>query len=251
MLRPFILHSFKANVWRLEIDSLTDTIFIETRDPADKKVFFSSISLKTGKVNFKDIQTEERWLIGVECGYDGVLLLHNYQSESAPTHKGLIALDAFTGALLWQNFNLAFDHLSISGPVIYDTRLQPPKMMTGDIRKGNMLRKYEPLTDLELANYLAFPSDAEPELIPSFHLPVHPLENTVHYLDHNNLRIVSLHAIAEGTLQQRLYIMKNSEVVYEDLLNDNIQKLQPESFLLHKSQLIYLKDRSQLKVLTL
>lgn len=250
-MMPFIHHQFKAEVWRLEIDSLTNTLFIETRDPGDKKVYFSSISLETGKVNFEDIQTEERWLTGIECAYNGVLVLHNYQSESGPTHKGLIALDAHTGALLWQDFNSAFDHLTINGPVIYDTRFQPPKFMLADIKTGKQVRKYEAMTDLEPLNNLAFPTEAEPELVLSFHLPLHPLENTVHYLDHNNLRIVSLHAIAEGTLRQHLYIMKSSEVVYEDLLNDDIQKLQPESFLMHKDKLIYLKNRSQLKVLNL
>ena len=248
---PFIDHQFKAQVWRLEIDDLTDTILIETRDPADKKVYFSSISLETGKVNFEGIQTEERWLTGIECAYDDVLLLHNYQSESGPAHKGLIALDASSGIVLWQDFNSTFDHLTIHGPVVYDMRLQPPKLMLTDIKSGKTLRKYEPSIDLELANNLSFPANAEPELALSFHLPVQPLENTIHYLDHNNLRIVSLHAFAKGTLQQHLYIMKSSEVVYEDLLNDGIQKLQPESFLIHKSRLIYLKDRSQLKVLTL
>jgi hypothetical protein len=248
---PFIDHQFKAQVWRLEIDGLTGTLLIETRDPAEKKVCFSSISLETGKVNFEDIQSEERWLTGIECGYGRVALLHNYQTESGPAHKGLIALDADTGALLWQDFNSTFDHLTINGPVVYDTRLQPPKLMLTNIKTGKALRKYEPAIDLELTNDLAFPGVAEPELVLSFHLPVQPLENTVHYLEHNNLRIVSLHAFAEGTLQQHLYIMRNSEVVYEDLLNSDIQKLQPESFLIHKGRLIYLKNRSQLKVLTL
>ena len=39
--------------------------------------------------------------------------------------------------------------------------------------------------------------------------------------------------------------------LYEDLLTENVQKLQPESFIMHKDRLIYIKNKSELKVLTL
>ncbi len=251
MLRPFISHQFKSPVWRLEIDGLTGIILVEVRDVANKKVSFSSINLDDGAVYFDDLQTEERWLTGIEAAYNGVLLLHNYESESGPTHKGIIALDVFTGATIWNNFNSAFDHLTINGPLIYDTRMQPRKLLLAGIKTGETVRKYEPLIDLELTNELELPAAGSDEFSLSLHLPLSPLENTIHYLEHNNLRIVSLHALTAGTLQQHLYIMDGEDVVFEDLLNTNIQKLQPESFLLCKDKLIYLKNQSQLKVLNL
>jgi hypothetical protein len=177
--------------------------------------------------------------------------LHNYQSEAGPAHKGLTALDAVTGNILWQNFNYAFDHLTINGPLFYDTRLQPRRLFVADIKTCATLRGYEPSIDLELNSYLALPAEAQAEYIEALHLPVRPLENTAYYLEHNNLIIVSLHAIADGALQQHLYIMRGTELIYEDLLNTGIQKLQPESFLMHKNQLICLKNLSQLKVFKL
>ncbi|MGN6640739.1 MAG: hypothetical protein ACTHJ8_17640, partial [Mucilaginibacter sp.] len=156
-----------------------------------------------------------------------------------------------TGQTLWSNFNLAFDHLSVNGPIVYDSRIQPRKLLLADIKTGTTLRKYEPSIDEEAINDLKFPREASPELALSLALPVSPLENTVHYLEHYNLRIVSLHAIAKGTLQQHLYIMDGVEIIYEDLLNADVQKLQPESFLLHKDHLIYLKNQSQLIILHL
>lgn len=251
MLQPFISHQFKNPVWRLEIDNLTDVITAEIRDQSNKRAYFSAISLVNGEVYFDDLQTEERWLTGMEAAYNGVLLVHNYQSEAGPAHKGLIAFDERNGQLLWSNFNFAFDHLSVNGPVVYDTRIQPRKLSLIDIKTGATLRKYEPSIDLELINDLKFPEEASSESVSSLELPVSPLENTVHYLEHYNLRIVSLHAIAKGTLQQHLYIMDGVEIIYSDLLNADVQKLQPESFLLHKEHLIYLKNQSQLIVLNL
>jgi hypothetical protein len=251
MLQPFISHPFKSPIWRLEIDIIKGIILIEVRDVADKQVSFSSISLNNGEVYFDGLQTEERWLTGIEAAYDGVLLLHNYQSESGPSHKGIMAINAFTAKTIWSDYNSTFDHLTINGPVIYDTRMQPRKLALIDVKTGATLRPYEPSIDLELTNNVVLPDAAPDEFSQSLHLPVAPLENTIHYLEHNNLRIVSLHAITAGTLQQHLYIMDSENIFFEDLLNTNIQKLQPESFLLYENKLIYLKNQSQLKVLNL
>ncbi len=251
MLQPFISHQFNSPIWRLEIDSIRNIIFVEVRDVANKKVSFSAVSLDNGEVYFDNLQTEERWLTGIEAANNGVLLLHNYQSETVPSHKGIIALDAVTSKILWTEYTSAFDHLSVNGPVTYDTRIQPRKLFLSDIKTGAIVRQYEPSVDLELTNELVLPAVASDEFSLSLYLPVSPMENTVHYLEYNNLRIVSLHAIIAGLLQQHLYIMDGENIIFEDLLNVNIQKLQPESFLLCKNKLIYLKNQSQLKVLNL
>ena len=251
MLQPQISYQFKSTVWRLEIDVLSETIFAEIRNQADKKVHFAAINLTSGNLLFDDLQTEERWLTGIEAVYNGVLLLHNYQSESGPVHKGLTAIDGLTGKILWSNFTHAFDHLSSNGPVVYDTRMQPRKLFLIDVITGAMVRPYNSLVDVEMNNEIILPEETSIGSLKHISLPAKPFGNTIHYLEHNNFRIVSLHTFAEGTLQQRLYIMDNAEIVYEDLLNSDIQKLQPEAFLLHKDKLIYLKDKSQLKVLNL
>lgn len=231
---------------------MTDILFAEIRDSSDKRVSFSAINLKNGQIYFDDLQIEERWLAGIETAYDGVLLLHNYQSESGPAHRGLIAIDDKTGKTIWSNYTHAFDHLSINGPVIYDTRLQPPQLIIADTKTGDLVRPYQPTIDTEVENFIVLPHVAPIEIASSLSLQLKTFGNIIHYLDHNNLRIVSLHALADGTLQQLLYIFTaDNKIVYQDLLNKDIQKLQPESFLMRKGQLIYLTDKSKLKVLNL
>jgi hypothetical protein len=48
-----------------------------------------------------------------------------------------------------------------------------------------------------------------------------------------------------------LYVMDGVDKVYENLLNTGIQKLQPEAFILHKNCLIYIENKSCLKVIKL
>jgi hypothetical protein len=247
---PVISEQFDGAIWRMEIDEVTETIYVEVRNSEEKKVYFSALSMISGKLLFKDLTTSERWLTGIEAAYDGVLLLHFYQSESGPTHKGLLAIDAYTGKTLWSNYNYSFDHLSENGPVVHDPRIQPRKLFLADIKTGATTRIYEPSVYKELKSNVLLPELKTPDYFLPFFLPAHPYGNMIHYLEHNNYRIVSLHALKAGLLTQLLYVMDGETRIYEDLLNSQIQKIQPEAFILHKNHLIYIKDKSELKILT-
>ncbi|QJD97763.1 DUF4905 domain-containing protein [Mucilaginibacter robiniae] len=250
LLQLVIAEHFDGQVWRMEIDPINHILFAEIRMIADRNVNFAAINLNNGETYFKNYTVDERWLTGIEAAFDGVLLLHFYQTENGPTHKGLAAIEASTGNLLWSNFNLSFDHLSINGPVLFDSRLHPPKYNLADIKNGTQIRTYQPSIDTELVQPLLLPQIITiPNNLPP--LPAEPYGNNVHYLEYNNLRIVSLHALRAGTLVQYLYIISGNKLIFEDILNTNIQKLQPEAFVMYQNKLVYIKDRSEIKVLNL
>jgi hypothetical protein len=255
-IQPHIKEQFDETIWRIEIDEFTDTIFLEIRNTEKKEVSFASIDLNSGVVNFKGLTLPERWLAGIEAAFDGILLLHYYQTETGPAHKGLVGVDAVTGETLWSNYNFALDHLSVNGPVVYDTRLQPRKLFLADVKTGATTRVYEPSVYQELTNCIVLPLLITPDEMPVKLLQVHPVGNMVHYVEHNNFRIVSLHALKGEGLTQSLFIFDDAEAGgyredYEDLLNAEIQKIQPEAFIMHKNRLIYLKNKSELKVINL
>jgi hypothetical protein len=250
MLQPSITHKFTGTIWRLEIDTITDTIVLEVRNEAEKQTSFSSLGLSTGKINFIDFTTPERWLTGMECVYDNVLLLHHYRHESGPEHKAIIAIDAQTGAEIWSNYSLAFDHLSINGPVVYNTNILPKKLSVLEIHSGVTKSAYDTDSDKPLENNIVIPHMVTADQLPGS-LPAKPYGNFVHYHDHNKYRIVSLHTQKNGLLQQQLFITMGAEIIYSDFLNTGIQKLQPEAFVLHKNALIYIKNRTEINVLNL
>ncbi|MBK0378700.1 DUF4905 domain-containing protein [Mucilaginibacter segetis] len=251
MLRSFINKAYEGTIWHLEFDELKDTLAIEIRNEQEKQVSFSSLELTTGDINFEYYKTPERWLAGIECVFNGVMLLHYYKHESGPEHKAIIAIDMVTQEELWSNYSIAFDHLTMNGPVAYSTNIQSKKLLLLDIRTGKLLRSYDENTDKVLNNSVVVPKMASPgNLIKGF-LPVEPVGNMMHYLNHNIYRIVSLHAFNKETLQQHLFVMKGNDIVYHDLLNTDIQKLQPEAFVLHKNYLVYIKNKSEVKVINL
>ncbi len=249
MLQPSISQTFNGTVWRLQIDGQTGIMAVELRNEQEKQTSFASLNLLTGEVHFDNLVMPERWLTGIEAVYNGVILLHYYKHESGPEHKTIIAVDAKTAAEVWSNYNLAFDHFSVNGPVVYNTNIQPKKLLLIDVLTGQTIRPYDAIQDKPLEQEIVIP-DMVPanQLLPGS-LPDEPYGNMVHYLNHNSYRIVSLHTLKNGALQQHLYILKNAEVVYYDLLNRHIQKLQPEAFVLHKNILIYIKDKAEIKVL--
>jgi hypothetical protein len=249
-LKLLVAEHFNGQIWRLEVDPVSNTLFAEIRNVEDRRVNFAAINLTDGKTYFKDYTVDERWLTGIETAYGGVLLLHYYESASSPAHKGLAAIEATTGRLLWNNFNYSFDHLSTDGPVFFDSRMQPARYYIANIRTGTLQRAYDANADGTFDNQILVPEAATlPDDLPP--LPVECYGSKVHYLAYNSFRIVSLHALWAGQLRQYLFVVNDTEVIFEDILNTNIQKLQPEAFVLYQNKLIYLKDKSEIKVLNL
>ena len=250
MLLPTISEQVNGIIWRIEVDEITSTLCLEVRNTEDKQASFASIDLTNGITNFKELTTPERWLTGMEAVYNGVLLLHHYQSEKSPAHKAIVAIDVTTGATLWSNYTYAFDSLTVNGPIVYNIQVQPKKILLADVKTGAAIRSFEHLIDRELPNNIIVP-----QLLPTSALPkqlkTEPHGSIIHYLEHNKLIIVSLHTFNADVLQQHIYILDGANVVYEDILNTDIQKLQPEAFIVHKNCLIYIKNRYELKAINL
>ncbi|MFD2146348.1 DUF4905 domain-containing protein [Mucilaginibacter antarcticus] len=123
MLLPTISKQLNGIIWRLEIDSFSDTIFLEVRS-SDRQVSFTSIGLQAGVTKLDQYIMPERWLAGIEAVYNDILLIHNYQSENSPAHKGLTAVGS-NEQVMWSNYSYGFDHLSVNGPVVFNMQLQP------------------------------------------------------------------------------------------------------------------------------
>jgi hypothetical protein len=246
--RRIVQEKFDGVIWRLELDEVCDTLFAEVRHSDDKKVTFSALSIKTGQLYFKDLQLPERWLTGMEAAFDGVLLLHGYQSEKSPIHKGITAVDASSGDVLWSNYNLTFDHLTVNGPIVYDSRIQPGKFFLIDMNKGDKIRSYDPKTDQIPVSRITVPN---PAVADGIFLPYTAYGNSILVEKYNDLIIVSLHTQVHDLLEQKLLVMDDNTVVFEDLLNHGIQKMQPEAFIRFDSHLIYVKSKSEINILTL
>lgn len=251
ILQPFISELFNGQIWKLVIDEQAGLLFVEVRNADNREVSFASINLNTGDLNFKDLQLPEKWLTGLTGSFNGVLFLHGYQSAQSPIHKSITAIDGVSGIELWSNYNYAISQISINGPIAHNTQVQPPTFYLLDAQTGVTQRLYNASIDTEIIQNILLPDILN--TIPSDFNSFFGDETmgNFHYIEYNGFRIVSLHTIKNGLLRQTLLITKNGELVYRDILNDNIQKLQPEAFIVYQSLLIYLKNTRELKILNL
>jgi hypothetical protein len=251
-MNELVCEKLSGLIWRMEIDSMNDLLLIEERDQEKHEVSFTSINLQNGKINFKNLKTEDRWSVGIEGAADGVLFLHGYESQLSPTHKGLIAIDAISGKALWTNFHLAVEQFGNKALLAFDVRIQPKKIEVFNYKTGQSQGK---LLDGKL-----FPALTREIVHPDILIQI-PGElakyiegavcSEILSSNFNNLRIVSLHTNNNGIMQQHIFILAGEKLIFHDLLNDHIQKLQPEAFVIHKSRLIYIKNHSEIKVLVL
>ncbi len=250
-LQTHISEKFNGTIWRIEIDEISDLLFLEIRNSDERKVSFASIDLQTGVINYSEKGETEPWLVGIEAAYDKILLLHLYQSAATPQHKGLIGLDGISGETLWSNYNYGFDFISSEGPICYDSIIQPRKLFLLDGQSGEIIEPFVKQKHVEITRNINYPTSIVPEMAPNKLFPSNTVIKSVQCLPFNNFIIVSLHAFENGVLKHFIYVFENNEVFYEDILNDNILKMQPESFILFKSFLIYIKNNVELKVLSL
>jgi len=251
LLQPNISRQFDGQIWKFIIDEQAGLLFAEIRSAETREVSFASIHLATGKLNFVDLSLPEKWLTGLEGSFNGVMLLHGFQSAQSPMHKGIYAFDGPTGSALWSNYNFAINKITVNGPIAYNTQIQPPLYDLLDTKTGATLRPFNPSVDSEQASAIVFPQILNN--IPSeFNIFFEgELTGNCHYMEHNGFRIVSLHSLNQGHLTQYLFIEQNGKLVYEDILTDQIQKLQPEAFIMYKNQLIYIKNTRELKIFNL
>ncbi len=250
MLKPFIHKQFTGQIWKLAIDEAAGLLFAEIRDDERHEVFFTAFDLNSGNICFDSLSLPEKWLTGLEGCYKSILFLHGYQSAQSPIHQGIIAIDGKNGNVLWTNYVDSTHYISVNGPVVYNSKLYPQKLFLADAVTGRHVRPFDQIIDNQLENNVLLPQIIN-HIPYSFELSAGELRGNVHYMEHNSFRIVSLHLLNNGTLNQVLLISNNGKQVYDDLLNADIQKLQPESFIVYLNKLICIKNKTALVVLNL
>ena len=65
-------------------------------------------------------------------------------------------------------------------------------------------------------------------------------------LHKDGLSIVSFHQKMKNNMQQRLVVYQDDRIFIDDIIIDDIQKLQPESFFMMNKQLLYIRNKNEI-----
>ncbi|MGI4022923.1 MAG: DUF4905 domain-containing protein [Janthinobacterium lividum] len=248
-LNPVINYAFSGVIWKLECDAASGLIYVETRNSEEHTAAFSSFDLKNGKTYFQELVMEEKWMIGLEGGRQGILFLHGHKSDQSPEHKALIALDGLTGKQVWADYNLSLEAFTTDGLLAADQRFQTKRTVMLDYKTGNIISN----TNKQQDDFQEIQYPFLLRLLPENLAPIiaGTITGEISCLNYNSFLIISLHTINNGLLLQELFIIEDETTIYHDLLNEHIEKLQPEAFVMIKNHLVYTQNKNILKVLTL
>ena len=94
---------FEGQVWRVFPVPGKARLVVECRYSTDRKVSFSSIDLKTAKVNGVFQDPEEPWWLSVSQVMEDYLILHGFRDAQHPEPLGIWVLKTDDAKLLWKN----------------------------------------------------------------------------------------------------------------------------------------------------
>ncbi len=225
-------------IWKIKLDDTNEIMVWECRSLA-KKLSFYAYNFVNETYLLKDFCFDEDWLLGLDFIYDSVVYFHGFESEFSPVHKGIIAYDLNKNEIIWQNFSVSSQQYVTNGVIVFDPKIFPRTFQMLEGKTGNLISKIE-LENLYQTNSI-YNQIEIPQLIEQ-----NNIWDTTHQLNFNDLKIVSFYRVDRNKTSQYLQVYKNENLIYEDLLGEDIQKLSIDTFFVWLGKLIYIRNKSEI-----
>ena len=279
-LIPLWTFSQKGNLWRFFFAG-SNTIVGETRDIESKIVYFFSLNTNTGKSYIRNhrIDSENYW-ISIEGLNDKYFFLHGFERPDLPLHKGIIALDNFTGETLWENNEYLYLFCTNDSLYAFKEKFEGKEIVELDIKTGELIKtfdreEHDKIFDLryKTSNESANEKYNYPKLYNVENTP-----NTLNQIFKKELNKTDTSGKLEyiskdGYLMFNYYLEKtagmkspnkksfenrfciyktsNAEKIYQDILNKNSAYNVPDNFFMKDDNLYYLKEKKELIAINL
>ncbi|HCV43727.1 MAG TPA: hypothetical protein DGH68_09615 [Bacteroidetes bacterium] len=264
---PAWVYQTAGVVWRL-VPTDTGVFVGEDRMLDAKNVRFFCVDRKTGAVRWEGVSVAERWWTGIEAVHRDRVFLHGFTQPDMPDHKGIIALDLFTGRVSWSSDDLRFIFASEDSVFASKDTLGGRMICKLDLRTGSMVRSWEHEPEelsldrsrmqCVMGNGAVFPTLCdevrmieEPALALAYeHCKKEAIVGPIDVLDRNELLFFSYHEKGnmDGQLQHLLKVAdkKRATLVFTEMLEQNLRTVVPDSFFVQDDMLCFVKNRSLL-----
>jgi hypothetical protein len=269
-IKPAWKFQAAGQLWRI-LFSESGRIVGEDRDEGKKEVTFFCLDEVSGKVLWKDVAFEERWWIGIETFYHGIVYLHEYIKPDLPQHKKIIAVDLESGTILWKNDEL--EPLFVAGEKFFAVRSSFEKRVLYELNPvtGEIGGEFsEDDEGFETAQRRLSPSRQDfvfPEIFESgvehenelkdsiqSHCDFRKLVGSIEYIYHASLLFFNYHERAGSSSSDqpalnnvfKVVNTNKNRLLHSEVLNENASAPTPDSFFLKGSQLFYIKDKKLL-----
>ncbi len=230
----------------------SNKLILEERDRAKKEAYFSCLDIYNGNKIFTDLQFEEKFWIGIEKIYKDVILFHKFERPDLPNHKGIIAFDIKSQTTLWENpykFLFASDDKIVFMSDNYGVK----SLFMVDYLSGEMESLAEEFTNLnpqkeDFSDYIYPKKVLTDDVLNSTHsklrkkISSYLIKDYINFTQKDNLSFYSFNYINKYGKFDNLFLAVdlNGNIILEELLNRDSEKLEPESFFIKDNLLFVL-----------
>ena len=242
-LKQVFSEKFKGLIWKIRIHEKNEYMAIESRHLESKNVSFSVLDLQTGKIFFKERSYLESMNLNLAYAAQKNLILTVNEHVESPESKGLISINVLNGEILWELYNFSFNQADSSGLQVYDPKIYPRNYLWINHLNAENISKQE--NSSTRISDLLFPDLFESYVLPNF-IEHGLIIGQISVLHKDGLSIVSFHQKMKNNMQQRLVVYQDDRIFIDDIIIDDIQKLQPESFFMMNKQLLYIRNKNEI-----
>jgi len=266
----FETHSENEMIWKLLI-SRSGILVGEERDVEAKRGSVFAIDVRTGRVLWRGLELEQPWWFGVEKATENTLIVHSFRKPDLPEASGITAIDLLSGAIMWQDRELAY--LFESGGRAFAMRqgFTRREFFALDLRTGTVVEEFgEDDTRVNQARSVAYANDPNTSFANSFSsgkdfdearqlinsiVETNSLLGPIELLDYGIYRVLAFHARpneSEPVLTSELAIFDKARkklLFHETLHRKTLFPVGasmvafPDNFFLSHGILLYVKEK--------
>ena len=246
-------NTFQGIIWNTLADGNTQRLYLEVRNPQEKKVSFSALNLQNNQWLWKDVSFEEPWWISLGAVTGDVLLLTVYTDTSNPDKKSLIAYHVLENQMIW--WHNGFSLTLVKGPYVQgvDSRF-PSKDTFLDLFTGQPVQT----GDFDLEDSQNFPvirpfqyeeGTAHFDTVKRFlqsRLGILPVA-TIEYLEVGELIIVSVFLKDQGLANFLYGFSTSGDLLIEEKLGESLKGVGLDTFFIFSGHLIFVRNKNELR----
>jgi hypothetical protein len=213
----FSVH-FKGTLWNTVALTSENLLFLELRDEAKRSVKFSALRYDQGAFVWQDREIVEKWWIGLLAASGNTLLLQRFNPET-PESRGLVAVDARTGDVLWTRDEFVMEHTGMGWVSGFSGSGRD--QLTFDLASGEVLHKKPdaesdedkisiPVRPFRYETGTPYYNTVHQFLTTRFN---HSPEGSVEYLEFGGKVVISYHVRMPDGLTNHLLVLRESGAV--------------------------------------
>ncbi len=259
-LKPVFSQLFDGHIWKIYPDSKDSLLILEIRNYENRVVSFAAVDINKQQILWDNLTLKETWWTGIEAVNSGKIIFHGYNHVQYSNHIGMICYDARKQKFLWEEQALVF--YRSAGEKIYAQNKNDSfssVYMELDFKTGEKIRDAEAIEipEIETNIFPVFYSEIDSNfsriLLFIYKIAKVKAEKAVEYLEYNNHIFISYYLMGEDNklTNQLLVFNGKAEIVFETILDSNLDGVGIQTFFVYQNQLIFVKYKKTLEIYTI